>query len=239
LLKIIDPSTHYKYPRDPSDQSNGCVSVTFFSKDKDQLPTFTKVGDIIRIHRANIGTYKNYKTFSVNLAFGSSWVVFAGFPQPRKAVEGADVPGSPSQIIEPRSASSSNYSLQQADADMVKKYREWLAEYFNQSFNYESTLYMNLNKVREFITNEQIEKKQPFPTPREYDLVVRIDSISDAPEDGVNEHFGEANTDYTPGFIRDAKPSPQRPTYKLLTISDVTSLVFEIWIPETMLPPQL
>lgn len=38
-----------------------------------------RVGDIIRIHRANIGTYKNYKTFSVNLAFGSSWVIFSGF----------------------------------------------------------------------------------------------------------------------------------------------------------------
>ena len=38
-----------------------------------------RVGDIIRIHRANIGTYKNYKTFSVNLAYGSSWVIFSGF----------------------------------------------------------------------------------------------------------------------------------------------------------------
>jgi len=36
------------------------------------------VGDIIRIHRANIGVYKNYKTFSVNLAFGSSWCIFNG-----------------------------------------------------------------------------------------------------------------------------------------------------------------
>jgi hypothetical protein len=80
LLKIIDPSMHYKYPREPNDVTNGCVSITFFGKDRDSLPKFTKVGDIIRIHRANIGTYKNYKTFSVNLAFGSSWVIFSGFP---------------------------------------------------------------------------------------------------------------------------------------------------------------
>lgn len=71
---------HYKHPRDLGDVNNGCVSVTFFSKDKDQLPVFKRVGDIIRIHRANIGSYKNYKTFSVNLAFGSSWVIFNGFP---------------------------------------------------------------------------------------------------------------------------------------------------------------
>jgi len=146
---------HYKYPREPNDATNGCVSITFFSKEKDNLPKFTKVGDIIRIHRANIGTYKNYKTFSVNLAFGSSWVIFSGFPQIRKVVLGADCPGSPSQIIEPSSASSTNYNLTAADADIVKKYRDWLTDYFNQDFNYESTLYMNLNKVREFIVNEQ------------------------------------------------------------------------------------
>lgn len=183
LLKIIDPSMHYKYPREPNDVTNGCVSITFFGKEKDSLPKFTKVGDIIRIHRANIGTYKNYKTFSVNLAFGSSWVIFSGFPQQRKTVAGADVPGSPSQIIEPSSASSTAYNLTATDADIVKRYRDWLAEYFSTDFNYESTLYMNLNKVREFTVNEKSAKSgaASFPTPREFDLVIRVDSISDAP----------------------------------------------------------
>jgi hypothetical protein len=66
----------------------------------------------------------------------------------------------------------------------VKKYREWLAEYFETEFNYESTLFMNLNKVREFLLNERSSGGQSlgraattFNTPREYDLVVRVDSI--------------------------------------------------------------
>lgn len=84
LLKIIDPTMHYK--NNPQDNQNGCVSVTFFAHNAEQLPQFKRVGDIIRIHRANIGTYKNYKTFSVNLAFGSSWVIFSGFDElPPKA----------------------------------------------------------------------------------------------------------------------------------------------------------
>lgn len=49
-MKIIDPSMHYKYPRDPGDVNNGCVSITFFAKDKESLPQFKRVGDIIRIH---------------------------------------------------------------------------------------------------------------------------------------------------------------------------------------------
>lgn len=82
---------HYKQPRDVSDPNNGCVSVTFFAHNQESLPTFMRVGDIIRIHRANIGTYKNYKTFSVNLAFGSSWVIYSGFPDslpPKSSVNG-------------------------------------------------------------------------------------------------------------------------------------------------------
>jgi len=69
------------YNSQQPDQSNGCVSVTFFAHNAEQLPQFKRVGDIIRIHRANIGSYKNYKTFSVNLAFGSSWVIFSGFSE--------------------------------------------------------------------------------------------------------------------------------------------------------------
>lgn len=150
------------------------------------------------------------------------------------------MPGSPSQIIEPSSASSTSYSLAAVDADYVKKYREWLTEYFTTDFNYETTLFMNLNKVREFITSELIEKKPPaFPTPREYDLVVRIDSISDAPAEGVKEHFGDVQSDYTPGFIRNAEPSLKKQAYKILAISDITSLVFELWVPEGLVPPQL
>lgn len=38
LLKIIDPSFYYKYPRDNTDPNNGCVSVTFFAPKKEQLP---------------------------------------------------------------------------------------------------------------------------------------------------------------------------------------------------------
>ena len=60
-------------------------------------------------------------------------------------------------------------------------YRKWLAEYFENEFNYEATLFMNLTKVKEFIANESSTLPKGAPTftyPREYDLVVRVDSIS-------------------------------------------------------------
>ena len=58
--------------------SSGCASVTFFSKFEESLPKFNRVGDIIRIQRANVGQYRNYKTFCANLDYGSTWAIFSG-----------------------------------------------------------------------------------------------------------------------------------------------------------------
>ena len=178
---------HYKQPRDVSDPNNGCVSVTFFAHQQEQLPTFMRVGDIIRIHRANIGTYKNYKTFSVNLAFGSSWVIFSGFADSLPPKSSAPAIADAAQVEEskispikdfynttgkavtsgepfdetgavrkvtPYKSSSKEYSLSTVDFEIVTRYRTWLAEYFENEFNYEATLFMNLSKVREFIFSE-------------------------------------------------------------------------------------
>ena len=180
-----------------------------------------RVGDIIRIHRANIGTYKNYKTFSVNLAFGSSWVIFSGFEDslppkssslnPHQGRYGAEESkispikdfynttgktvtgdalegegGQPMRKVTPYKSSSKEYSLSAVDFDIVTRYRSWLADYFENEFNYEATLFMNLSKVREFIFSEgssvTSNQKGPLPVPmfnypREYDLVVRVDEI--------------------------------------------------------------
>ena len=80
------------------------MSVTFFAKQPEQLPQFKRVGDIIRIHRANIGTYRNFTTFSVNIAYASSWVMFSGFddsvpPKSMKESPTEDTDGKPGSAI--------------------------------------------------------------------------------------------------------------------------------------------
>jgi len=44
MVKIIDPTVHFKVPRNMGDPNNGCISVTFFAPRKEQLPTFSRVG---------------------------------------------------------------------------------------------------------------------------------------------------------------------------------------------------
>ena len=68
-IRIIDPSLQ-----------SGTIMITMFANSPEQLPTFKKVGEIIRFHRCNIGNYMSHKTFCVNMAYGSSWVIFEGMP---------------------------------------------------------------------------------------------------------------------------------------------------------------
>ena len=56
--------------------------------------------------------------------------------------------------VTPYKSSSKEYSLSTVDFEIVTRYRTWLAEYFENEFNYEATLFMNLSKVREFIFSE-------------------------------------------------------------------------------------
>jgi len=45
------------------------------------LPRFNRIGDIIRIHRANINQFRQHKVFIANIDYGSSWILFKGGSQ--------------------------------------------------------------------------------------------------------------------------------------------------------------
>jgi len=67
------------------------ITVTIVGTNFEQIPVFKRVGEIIRIHRCNIGQYKSQKTFFVNMGYGSSWTIFEGIPSKhRKALPQED-----------------------------------------------------------------------------------------------------------------------------------------------------
>ena len=53
-IKVVDKSQNLRHPLDPDDYSNSYCNITIFSKDINALPVVKKVGDIIRVHRANV-----------------------------------------------------------------------------------------------------------------------------------------------------------------------------------------
>ena len=52
------------------------ISIVFFADKFDDLPVCQRVGDIIRVHRATVATYKDRKQFTANVCFNSSWALF-------------------------------------------------------------------------------------------------------------------------------------------------------------------
>ena len=52
-------------------------TLVMFAKRFEDLPISQRIGDIIRVHRANVGTYKGHKQFTANIFFNSSWALFS------------------------------------------------------------------------------------------------------------------------------------------------------------------
>lgn len=71
-MKIADPSMTI----DKQGVVEHCTLV-FFAKKFEDLPISQRVGDIIRVHRAGVGMYKNVKQFTSNVFFNSSWAIFS------------------------------------------------------------------------------------------------------------------------------------------------------------------
>lgn len=79
FVRIIDPSM-----QNQENKSIQSLSVRFTGANIESLPTFKKMGEIIRIHRCNIGSFKGLKYFNVIMTYGSSWVIFEGMPQKKE-----------------------------------------------------------------------------------------------------------------------------------------------------------
>lgn len=86
IIKIIDQSMQgvSKDGKPQTDQSATPIFITMVANSPEQLPTFKRIGEIIRIHRCNISQYKNSKTFYANIAYGTSWVLFEGIPESKR-----------------------------------------------------------------------------------------------------------------------------------------------------------
>ena len=70
-MKITDPSMTM------NDGVMEHATLVLFAKKFEDLPISQRVGDIIRVHRANVGVFKNTKQFTSNIFFNSSWALFS------------------------------------------------------------------------------------------------------------------------------------------------------------------
>ncbi len=103
-VKIIDPSIH----------SAEYAAVVIFGKRFEDLPIITKIGDIIRIHRATLRMFNNHRQFNVSTQWNGSWALF----------------NTEDTNTEPQSYSGKRATFEKHEVTLLNTLRKWSLQYF-------------------------------------------------------------------------------------------------------------
>lgn len=71
-IKVVDQTFHHK----SDSQSPVFATCVFYAKRIEDLPVIKRIGDLIRIHRAQKKEFQGHLQFHVNVSFNSSWCLF-------------------------------------------------------------------------------------------------------------------------------------------------------------------
>lgn len=118
------------------------VTVVFYGKTFDDLPIMQRVGDIIRVHRAEFENHNDRKQLNVNMFFRSSWCLFIGNEK--------DKPNEPKVVNEEKTAnffrdtpynfSGRSFTWGDEDVALIKNLRKWTKDYFGKNFVHSATV---------------------------------------------------------------------------------------------------
>jgi Telomeric single stranded DNA binding POT1/CDC13 len=127
-IKIVDPSLYIKGQKgDGSD----CATLVLYAKKFEDLPIISRLGDIIRVHRATLRLYNGQRQFNANLFYYSSWAIF-----PSDSADNV-----------PSSQSGKNFTFEKQEAPLLSNIRKWASNYFQQYSVVGGDMSVALNKA--------------------------------------------------------------------------------------------
>lgn len=145
------------------------VTVVFYAKSFEELPIIQRIGDVVRVHRAEFQHFHDRKQLNVNLFFKGSWCLFVGNEK--------DEPLEPKVVNEekdpkffshtPYNFSGKSFTWGAEDENILKSLRKWTAETFSKNFVVSHT-------VDSAAVEAAIKKKSDF------DLVGRVTALKSA-----------------------------------------------------------
>lgn len=109
-LKVTDPT-----------MKNQSCQVVIYAKRFEDLPIVHRLGDIIRVHRANIRMYKNVRQFNVNVYYKSSWALYSTDKTTPLGAPATDAPCA---------FSGSKPTVERQDAAILSTLKSWSRGYF-------------------------------------------------------------------------------------------------------------
>ena len=109
-MKLIDPTVH---PRGGGKSAAEYLSTTFFAATSGELPSITKVGSIMRIHRGQTKDHKGHMQLNCDVIIKGAWVVF-----------------DPSESLVPLGHSGKRHTFEPADRERLKEVRKFGKTFF-------------------------------------------------------------------------------------------------------------
>ncbi len=138
-LKITDPDQ----PMNKDGVVEHCTLMMFARKFED-LPIIQRVGEIIRVHRAHVQTYKNVKQFTCNVFFNSSWALFSPLTAKDRLKK-----------VDDQVTQAPNAILKEAKANLVKgptDPREFQPfAFLGKQFSFEASEKKTITNIREWV----------------------------------------------------------------------------------------
>lgn len=161
------------------------VTVVFYAKNFEDLPIIQRVGDILRVHRAQFQHYNDRKQLNVNLFYKGSWCLFNGHEK--------DEPLEPKVVNEekdpkffshtPYNFSGKSFTWGAEDDNLLKNLRKWTNETFSKNDIHDV-------KTAQSEIDTAIKKKS------DVDLLARVTGVKshDAHSNNVTLVDGNGNT---------------------------------------------
>ena len=118
-LKVIDPTLH------PKGGKQDAAQVVIYAKRFEDLPIVHRLGDIIRVHRANLRMYKNQRQFNVNVYYKSSWALYS--------TDKLTPLGAPSSVEGPYAFSGKKATQERQDKAIFQTLFKWTNGIFAQT----------------------------------------------------------------------------------------------------------
>ena len=160
-LKVIDNSLHTT--GDARNPDFAFAVIIIYANRFEECPIVRQIGDIVRVHRANMKMYKGRRQYNVNVNFNASWALFE--TNPKHALKGDDSASDTEMGVddangdgdgagvsggdyEPYKFSSKHYSLDMSvHRSICRGLRKWTIKYLAENMVVHASSYTSLSKL--------------------------------------------------------------------------------------------
>ena len=126
--------------------------VVIYASKTEDLPVVSRLGDVLRIHRANMKYIKGVKQFHVNVHDYSAWCLFSTIAENSAITHEGIKEKSEEEKLEldlrnkfkPYKFSGKHYSFDPQERPRLEELRKWTRQYFKEETVIKPEMYMSL-----------------------------------------------------------------------------------------------